>query len=92
MAAVTLTVPPGMGRKPPAGGAGAIFLQQWGYSLLRAKGHVRLAGEDSVQLVQLAGNRISWEASSYPGQPYIVCIGLNLDEKAISRSWAALFS
>ncbi|MFD2408744.1 CobW family GTP-binding protein [Paenibacillus rhizoplanae] len=91
VAAVTLTVPPAW--------AGSLrreeleqFLQQWGYSLLRAKGHVRLAGEDSVQLVQLAGNRISWEASSYPGQPYIVCIGLNLDEKAISRSWAALFS
>ncbi|MEK3903657.1 CobW family GTP-binding protein [Paenibacillus sp. FSL R7-0179] len=91
VAAVTLTV--------PAAWAGSLrqeelehFLRQWGYSLLRAKGHVRLAGRDSVQLVQLAGNRISWEASSYPGQPYIVCIGLNLDEKAISRSWAALFS
>lgn len=68
------------------------FFRQWGYSLLRAKGHVRLAGQDSVQLVQYAGNRISWEASSYPGQPYVVCIGLNLDEKAISRSWAGLFS
>ncbi|MEK3794576.1 GTP-binding protein [Paenibacillus sp. FSL R7-0204] len=91
VAAVTLTVPQAW--------AGSLrqeeleqFLRQWGYSLLRAKGHVRLAGRDSVQLVQLAGNRISWEASSYPGQPYIVCIGLNLDEKAISRSWAALFS
>lgn len=91
VAAVTLTV--------PLAWAGSLrqeelehFLRQWSYSLLRAKGHVRLAGRDSVQLVQLAGNRISWEASSYPGQPYIVCIGLNLDEKAISRSWAALFS
>ncbi|WP_238655938.1 CobW family GTP-binding protein [Paenibacillus piscarius] len=68
------------------------FFRQWGYSLLRAKGHVRLTGQDSVQLVQFAGNRISWEASSYPGQPYVVCIGLNLDEKAISRSWAGMFS
>ncbi|WP_342477569.1 GTP-binding protein [Paenibacillus sp. FSL H7-0350] len=91
VAAVTLTVPPAW--------TGSLrqeeleqFLRQWGYSLLRAKGHVRLAGRDSVQLVQLAGNRISWEPSSYPGQPYIVCIGLNLDERAISRSWAALFS
>ncbi|NQX49837.1 GTP-binding protein [Paenibacillus tritici] len=91
VAAVTLTV--------PAAWSGGLrreqleeFFRQWGYSLLRAKGHVRLAGQDSVQLVQLAGNRISWEASSYPGQPYVVCIGLNLDEKAISRSWASLFS
>lgn len=88
--AVTLTV--------PLAGSGSLrkeqleqFFRQWGYSLLRAKGHVRLAGADSVQLVQFAGNRISWEASSYPGQPYVVCIGLNLDEKAISRSWAGLF-
>ncbi|WP_405110594.1 GTP-binding protein [Paenibacillus sp. FSL K6-1217] len=91
VAAVTLTVPPawsGCLRREQL----EQFLRQWGYSLLRAKGHVRLAGQDSVQLVQLAGNRISWEASSYPGQPYIVCIGLNLDEKAISRSWADLFS
>lgn len=91
VAAVTLTVPQG-------GGASIRreqlehFFREWGDSLLRAKGHIQLAGQDSVQLVQYAGNRITWEPSRYPGQPYVVCIGLNLDERAISRSWSALFS
>lgn len=91
VAAVTLTV--------PQGGNGRIrreqlelFFREWGDSLLRAKGHVQLAEQDSVQLVQYAGHRTTWEASRYPGQPYIVCIGLNLDERAVSRRWATLFS
>ncbi|WNS46213.1 GTP-binding protein [Paenibacillus sp. MMS20-IR301] len=91
VAAVTLTVPQEAVRHIRREQLEHFFLQ-WGYSLLRAKGHVQVAGNDSVQLVQYAGNRTSWEDSRYPGQPYIVCIGLNLDEKAISRSWAALFS
>lgn len=81
----------GWERKDPPGAAGAFF-REWGDSLLRAKGHVQLAEQDSVQLVQYAGHRTTWEASRYPGQPYIVCIGLNLDERAVSRRWAALFS
>lgn len=91
VAAVTLTVPQEAARHIRREQLEHFFLQ-WGYSLLRAKGHVQVAGNDSVQLVQYAGNRTSWEDSRYPGQPYIVCIGLNLDEKAISRSWAAMFS
>ncbi|MNI88442.1 hypothetical protein D3C73_1457440 [compost metagenome] len=72
------------------------FFREWGSSLLRAKGHVRLAGTNQalqpVQLVQYAGNRITWEASRYPGLPYIVFIGLGLDEKLLSERWSALFS
>ncbi|MBW4085003.1 GTP-binding protein [Paenibacillus sp. S150] len=90
VAAVTLTFPPGA-----AGGIRQeqleVFFQEWGDSLVRAKGHVRLAGQSGVQLVQYAGNRCSWEFSRYPGQPYVVFIGLNLDEKQLSDRWSALF-
>lgn len=91
VAAVTLTVPQGENtslRREQL----ELFFREWGDRLIRAKGHVQLAGQDSVQLVQYAGNRITWEASRYPGQPYVVCIGLHLDEKAISRRWSAMFS
>jgi G3E family GTPase len=91
VAAVTLTVPQG-GNRSLRREQLEQFFRDFGYSLVRAKGHVQLAGQDSVQLVQYAGNRTTWEDSRYPGQPYVVCIGLNLDEKAISRHWAALFN
>ncbi|KAI7255095.1 hypothetical protein KC345_g11177, partial [Hortaea werneckii] len=65
VAAVTLTV--------PQGGSASVrqeqlehFFREWGDHLLRAKGHIQLAGQNSVQLVQYAGNRTTWEASSYP--------------------------
>lgn len=70
------------------------FFQSCGDGLLRAKGHVVLpesASPSSIQLVQYAGQRTTWEASSYPGQPYIVCIGLHLDERLLTERWAALF-
>ncbi|MNO18896.1 putative GTP-binding protein YjiA [compost metagenome] len=90
VAAVTLTFPP-----EAAGGIRQEllegFFREWGDSLVRAKGHVRLAGRDGVQLVQYAGNRCNWEFSRYPGQPYVVFIGLNLDEKQLTDRWSALF-
>ncbi|CQR54900.1 CobW family GTP-binding protein [Paenibacillus riograndensis] len=90
VAAVTLTFPPGAAdgiRQELLEG----FFREWGDSLVRAKGHVRLAGRDGVQLVQYAGNRCNWEFSRYPGQPYVVFIGLNLDEKQLTDRWSALF-
>lgn len=67
------------------------FFREWGGSLLRAKGHVRLRGQAEVQLVQFAGNRASWEPSRYPGLPYVVFIGLHLDEQQLTERWSALF-
>ncbi|WP_151736153.1 CobW family GTP-binding protein ['Paenibacillus yunnanensis' Narsing Rao et al. 2020] len=90
VSAVTLTF-------PQAGGSGIdpqrleSLFRVWGHVLLRAKGHVRLQGDAAVQLVQYAGNRTSWEPSRYPGQPYVVFIGLNLDEERLAEQWTALF-
>lgn len=90
VSAVTLTFPrsgeDGIHREHLEG-----FFREWGDMLLRAKGHVRLSGQDSVQLVQYAGNRTSWEPSRYPGLPYIVFIGLNLNEAQLMERWTALF-
>ncbi|OKP89053.1 GTP-binding protein [Paenibacillus sp. P32E] len=90
VAAVTLTFPPeaasGIRMEQLEG-----FFREWGDSLVRAKGHVRLAGQDGVQLVQYAGNRCTWEFSRYPGHPYLVFIGLHLDEKQLTDRWSALF-
>lgn len=95
VSAVTLTFPQSA-EQGISGEKLEAFLRQWGASLLRAKGHVRLAGQEHglqpVQLVQFAGNRISWEASRYPGQPYIVFIGLGLNEEQLSSRWSQLFS
>ncbi|MHA6529750.1 CobW family GTP-binding protein [Paenibacillus sp. BAC0078] len=91
VSAVTLTFPQegegGIGREELED-----FFHGWGDSLLRAKGHVRLAGQETVQLVQYAGSHCTWDASRYPGQPYVVFIGLNLDEKLLADRWSALFS
>ncbi|WP_342481618.1 CobW family GTP-binding protein [Paenibacillus sp. FSL L8-0340] len=90
VAAVTLTFPQaeesGIYREQLEG-----FFREWGGSLLRAKGHVRLRGQAEVQLVQFAGNRASWEPSRYPGLPYVVFIGLHLDEQQLTERWSALF-
>lgn len=90
VAAVTLTF-------PQDGNAGISrvqledFFRKWGDRLLRAKGHVRLTGHDAVELVQYAGSHTSWEPSRYPGLPYVVCIGLELNEQRLTESWSALF-
>lgn len=67
------------------------FFHGWGDGLLRAKGHVMLSDHGPVQLVQYAGTRTSWEASRYPGSPYIVFIGMNLNEGLMKERWSALF-
>lgn len=67
------------------------FFQSWGDSLMRAKGHVALDQGGPVRLVQYAGGRTSWEDSRYPGSPYLVCIGMDLNETQLKETWAALF-
>ena len=94
VSAVTLTFPPSAEQGIRSEQLEAFF-REWGSSLVRAKGHVRLTGQEHelqpVQLVQFAGNRVTWEASRYPGLPYIVFIGLGLDEKRLNERWSALF-
>ncbi|MFD1776349.1 CobW family GTP-binding protein [Paenibacillus rhizophilus] len=67
------------------------FFREWADRLLRAKGHVRLPGGEPVQLVQHAGSRTTWENSSYPGTPYLVFIGMNIDREQLAERWSALF-
>ncbi|UQZ36025.1 GTP-binding protein [Paenibacillus sp. PK3_47] len=90
VSAVTLTFPRS-GEEGISSGQLENFFREWGDTLLRAKGHVRLSGEESVQLVQFAGNRTEWEPSRYPGLPYLVFIGLNLNEAQLTERWTALF-
>ncbi|MNB82093.1 putative metal chaperone YciC [compost metagenome] len=94
VSAVTLTFPQSAAQGISAETLEAFF-RECGSSLLRAKGHVRLAGREqelqSVQLVQFAGSRISWEESRYPGQSYIVFIGLGLEEQRLTERWSRLF-
>lgn len=94
VSAVTLTFPQAAQRGIRREQLEAFF-REWGSSLVRAKGHIRLTEQEQepqpVQLVQFAGNRVTWEASRYPGLPYIVFIGLNLDEQRLAERWSALF-
>ncbi|MEK4349826.1 GTP-binding protein [Paenibacillus sp. FSL R5-0475] len=89
--AITLTIPQA-GTVMPSKERIEAFFQEWGDNLLRAKGHILLSEQEPVQLVQYAGMRTSWEASRYPGMPYVVFIGMNLDEELLADRWNALFA
>ncbi|KGE16427.1 CobW family GTP-binding protein [Paenibacillus wynnii] len=91
VAAVTLTFPQA-GSKVLTRQQLEEFFQEWGSSLLRAKGHVHLSEQETVQLVQYAGMNTTWEASRYPGLPYVVFIGMNLNEALLATRWSALFN
>ncbi|MDT3426972.1 G3E family GTPase [Paenibacillus forsythiae] len=67
------------------------FFREWADRLLRAKGHVPLPGGQPVQLVQHAGSRTTWEDSRYPGSPYLVFIGTNINGEQLAERWSALF-
>lgn len=86
--AVTLSYP--KGKMLPKTKVEAFFAE-WADGLLRAKGHVPLPGEQPVQLVQYAGSRTTWEDSRYPGSPYLVVIGLDIDRDRLVRHWSSLF-
>ncbi len=55
---------------------------------IRVKGYVRVKGKEGLELLQYAGNRVSWTPSAYPGSPYLVFIGLNLNEKLLAAEWS----
>lgn len=66
------------------------FLHRWKRTLLRAKGYFPVSSRDMVQLMQYAGNRVSWTPIVYSGQPYIVFIGLDLDAAKLSEEWGKM--
>lgn len=60
--------------------------------LIRAKGYIQTDKSFSMSVFQFAGKRMSWEAAAYAGAPYLVVIGMDLDEAAIRRSWEELLA
>jgi G3E family GTPase len=88
--AITMTLPQSRTTTPSKEQL-ETFFQEWGDRLLRAKGHILLSEQEPVQLVQYAGMRTTWEASRYPGMPYVVFIGMNIDEEQLADRWSALF-
>ncbi|MDF2937423.1 MAG: hypothetical protein K0Q90_2796 [Paenibacillaceae bacterium] len=66
------------------------FLGQWGNRLLRAKGYLPQPGNASRRLLQYAGKRITWSSSTYLGEPYLVLIGMDIDENELLTEWEAL--
>lgn len=63
------------------------FLHKLKNRLLRAKGYIRLLPDAPVMLLQMAGNRITWSESTYQGDPYLVFIGINLNEQELEKQW-----
>ncbi|WP_058304092.1 CobW family GTP-binding protein [Gorillibacterium timonense] len=66
------------------------YLSLWGQGLLRAKGYVPHSSK-GTQLLQYAGKRAEWTPARYEEAPYLVLIGLDLDEKRLRTEWEALF-
>ncbi|MBN2984562.1 CobW family GTP-binding protein [Cohnella algarum] len=66
------------------------FLRRWEDRLVRAKGYIPAADDGSMQFLQYAGKRFEWERSSYPGTPYLVVIGVDMDEKRLAAEWNEL--
>ncbi|MCD1260368.1 GTP-binding protein [Paenibacillus athensensis] len=64
------------------------FVRTCSPNLLRAKGYIPLPGEPRLALMQFAGKRFTWEPAPYTGEPYLVLIGLELDEAEITRKWS----
>ncbi|WP_438432625.1 CobW family GTP-binding protein [Gorillibacterium sp. sgz500922] len=67
------------------------FLARLGRPLLRAKGYAVCAGEGML-LLQFAGGRAEWSRARYEGEPYLVLIGLELDEEIVRREWQRLLA
>jgi G3E family GTPase len=61
------------------------FLKRWKSNLLRAKGYLSLG--DGTYLMQHVMKRVNWERSTYSGDPYLVLIGIELDEEEIKKEW-----
>jgi len=65
------------------------FLSGMGNSLLRAKGYIASGGQGAL-LLQYAGRRAEWSRSRYEGEPYLVLIGLDLEEERLHKEWSSL--
>lgn len=63
------------------------FLRHWCPQLVRMKGYIRI--EEKVELFQFAGGRMNWTTSVYPGTPYLVVIGMQLDKNQMLAEWTA---
>lgn len=68
------------------------FLSQWGSRLLRAKGYLAQAASPVRRLFQYAGKRATWSSSSYEGDPYLVLIGMDLEESDVLMEWEELLN
>ncbi|RTE11029.1 CobW family GTP-binding protein [Paenibacillus whitsoniae] len=63
------------------------FLSLWGNSLLRAKGYILISEAGKMLLMQHAGRRTYWEPTFYSGEPYIVLIGIEMNEESLQSAW-----
>ncbi|WP_332690550.1 CobW family GTP-binding protein [Halalkalibacter lacteus] len=61
------------------------FLKKWKSNLLRAKGYLSLG--DGTYLMQHVMKRVNWERATYTGDPYLVLIGIELNEEGIKKEW-----
>ncbi|MGG1517037.1 CobW family GTP-binding protein [Paenibacillus oryzisoli] len=66
------------------------FLASFGASLLRSKGHLYIGPDRKPFLMQYAGKRMNWQPSAWQDRPYLVLIGLDLDEALAERNWQQL--
>ncbi|TBL70825.1 CobW family GTP-binding protein [Paenibacillus thalictri] len=85
----TLTLP---GRLAESSSQASVesFMRRWKHQLLRAKGYIVFPRKQQTYLMQYAGKRTYWEPAAYSGEPYVVLIGIDLDEAALADAWNAL--
>lgn len=58
--------------------------------LLRAKGYISEVKTNKAFLMQTAGGRTYWQPAIQDSEPYLVLIGIDLDEDKISKHWEEL--
>ncbi|XEC94250.1 GTP-binding protein [Paenibacillus tarimensis] len=83
----TLTIPISSESPLPSRKQIERFVYQFKDQLLRAKGYIKLDKEPSSSLMQYAGKRLNWSVSDYSGEPYIVFIGIDLNEQLLRMEW-----
>lgn len=66
------------------------FVKMTSGQLIRAKGYIRCKAHAPLSLYQFAGKRMNWEESQFTGEPYLVLIGIDLNEEAIRSAWERL--
>ncbi|PYZ97539.1 hypothetical protein CR205_02785 [Alteribacter lacisalsi] len=66
------------------------FFKTFRPGLLRAKGYVPVKSEHKMYLMQHVIRKTSWERVEVTSSPFLILIGLELDEKRIQEEWAKL--